>query len=1061
MDCRNRRSGRRSLAILAAILSVAGAAEAAGEDRDRPRERSEWNASFRKDASGRILSENRLKALAQTGALPVDPSMRSPGGLRSTTLSWEGIGPQPIQSKPGTDRNWGKVSGRVDALAVHPANPSVVLLGSATGGIWKSTDSGSTWRPVSDSAPSLATSSIAFSPSNPSIVFATTGELDSELSEETPSTSFGTYLGSGLLKSLDAGETWFRVDQSLPANAVFSRVLVDPRNSQNVIVGVDVYQNIAGDSVFIGGVYRSTNGGVTFSRAFEHLVTDLAQDPNDPSRLYLAATDTGCGTCPNGGVYVSTDSGLTWKPVLTPNSAIGMVKIGVSRTNPATIYASIVDGSYAHSDATGIFVSTDAGNNWTSRSVDPKMCPSTGNQCDYDHFIAAHPSNPNVVYFGSIDLYKSVDGAQTWSPLTIQYRDGRAEPVHPDQHTCAIVASSPNTIYFGNDGGAYKTTDGGQSFQNLNATLSLTQFNTIALHPSNPSVAIGGTQDNANVRYTGSSLWQDVTSGDGGFDLIRRDNPSEVLSAHYQAYFNYSSDGGATFDNATACGALMDCDKGEPLESMRFYPPATAAPSAPATVFFATNRIWANPTFGRDPAQWAPRSSGKITNSRFTAIAVNGNGSGVIWAGSQTGSVFFSSDGGATFASRFSGLPSAIVTSIVIFSSDGRSAYVTFGGFLGSPSRHVFYTTNAGQSWTNMSSNLPDIPVLSLAVNPADQNDIFVGTDIGVFRNPSGSSDWFVFNSGMPVVPVYALAFSPADGRLYAATYGRGVFRIGAGSTGPCVAAADTLCLNGGRFRVRVSWRAPSLGTSGAGMAVPVTGDTGSFWFFSAGNIELVVKVVDGRGFNNRFWVFYGALSNVEYTITVTDTATGAVRTYFNPNGQLASVADTSAFAGLTTGEKESKAQSPKSKVQEDDSPGLLTPEDPPDLGPSTLDLGHAARRAASAACSPGAAALCLNASRFRVQVSWRVPSQGTSGVGQAVALTGDTGYFWFFSPGNIELVVKVVDGRAFNNRFWVFFGALSDVEYTITVTDTLTGAVRTYFNPSGQLASVADTAAF
>src|SRR6185369_7382087 len=393
------------------------------------------------------------------------------------------------------DRNWGNVSGRVDALAIHPSNPSVLLLGAATGGIWKSTDAGATWRPVSDNAPSLATSSIAFAPSNPSIVFATTGELDSSRGEGLPSESRGTYLAAGLLKSLDGGESWFRVDADLPANALLSRVIVDPRTPQNVIVGINYYLDIASDSTFIGGIYRSTNGGVTFNRVYTHLVIDLAQDPNDPSRLYMTTSDTDCSACPAGGVYVSSDSGLTWTEVLgSKNEYLDNSRLGVSRTSPATVYVSLVNDANAHGTETGIFVSTDAGNNWQKRAVDPSMCADGDNQCDYDHWIVPHPTNPNIVYFGSIDIYKSLDGARTWQRVTTQYQDGRAEPVHPDQHVCLIVPNNPNTIYFGNDGGVYRTTDGGQSFQNLNSTLSLSKFNGIALHPFNPSIAIGGTQ---------------------------------------------------------------------------------------------------------------------------------------------------------------------------------------------------------------------------------------------------------------------------------------------------------------------------------------------------------------------------------------------------------------------------------------------------------------------------------------------------------------------------------------------------------------------------------------
>ena len=264
-----------------------------------------------------------------------------------------------------------------------------------------------------------------------------------------------------------------------------------------------------------------------------------------------------------------------------------------------------------------------------------------------------------------------------------------------------------------------------------------------------------------------------------------------------------------------------------------------------------------------------------------------------------------------------------------------------------------------------------------------------------------------------------------------------------AAGVGPCLAGTAVLCL-GKRFKVEVSWRVPAQAMSGAGIAVPVTADTGYFWFFSANNVELVIKVLDGRAINRKFWVFYGSLSDVEYTITVTDTATGAVRTYVNASGRLASVADTGAFDG------ESGALAPEPRSAKVESPGS-------DLRPSTFDL----RPVSSAACAAGPTTLCLNAGRFQVQVSWRAPSQGTSGAGNAVALTSDTGYFWFFNADNIELVIKVVDGRAFNNRFWVFYGALSNVEYTITVTDTATGTVKNYFNPANQLASVADTAAF
>jgi hypothetical protein len=246
-----------------------------------------------------------------------------------------------------------------------------------------------------------------------------------------------------------------------------------------------------------------------------------------------------------------------------------------------------------------------------------------------------------------------------------------------------------------------------------------------------------------------------------------------------------------------------------------------------------------------------------------------------------------------------------------------------------------------------------------------------------------------------------------------------------------CVADSEVLCLGAGnRFRVRVSWKIPG-GETGVGRSHPLTADTGALWFFSPDNLELMIKVLDGRPVNGHFWVFYGALSNVEYTITVTDTATGKEKTYHNAPGQLPSRADTSAF--------EDAAAVPAAAV------------------------AVAAPAAAATGCPIFITdtTLCLQSGRFFAEVTFTDPRNGTSGPGHALGLTSDTGTFWFFDSSNLELMIKVLDGRAVNGHFWVFFGALSNVAYTIKVTDTETGEQRTYVNPRGQLASRADTSAF
>jgi len=293
------------------------------------------------------------------------------------------------------------------------------------------------------------------------------------------------------------------------------------------------------------------------------------------------------------------------------------------------------------------------------------------------------------------------------------------------------------------------------------------------------------------------------------------------------------------------------------------------------------------------------------------------------------------------------------------------------------------------------------------------------------------------------------LFFSADDGLT-----GQELWALPLAGPGGCVPGAAALCLAGNRFKVEALWR-DFQGNSGAGQAQPLTGDTGTFWFFSPENVEVIVKVLDGRALDGHFWVFYGALSNVEYSLTVTDTATGLTRRYLNPLGELASVGDTTAFGpmGATAiGGPPAGTAATTAKAR-----GPMIPLTPPGRAAAAVPKPAGA---AGGGCQPGPLRLCLNGGRFAVTASW-TDFNGNSGTGTAVGLTGETGYFWFFAAGNVEAVMKVIDGRALNGHFWVFYGALSDVQYTLTVTDTVTGVEKTYTNPAGQFASVADTAAF
>jgi hypothetical protein len=251
------------------------------------------------------------------------------------------------------------------------------------------------------------------------------------------------------------------------------------------------------------------------------------------------------------------------------------------------------------------------------------------------------------------------------------------------------------------------------------------------------------------------------------------------------------------------------------------------------------------------------------------------------------------------------------------------------------------------------------------------------------------------------------------------------------------------LLLHQGRFAVQASWRIPQTGQSGGALPMPFSSESGQFWFFSPGNIELAVKMLDGSALNGRAWAFWGGLSNVEYWLLVSDRTTGQLRRYHNRPGRYCGGADTSAFPWTAA----SAAFPAFADVVLSESAVTV-----PDRAAETSG-------AAEATCAPGPGVVCLGGGRFRVTARWRVgTSTGTAG---AVATHGDSGSFWFFSPGNLELTVKVLDGRPVNGKHWVFFSALSDVEYWVTVLDTQSGSTREYHNPPGTLCGQSDTAAF
>lgn len=362
------------------------------------------------------------------------------------------------------------------------------------------------------------------------------------------------------------------------------------------------------------------------------------------------------------------------------------------------------------------------------------------------------------------------------------------------------------------------------------------------------------------------------------------------------------------------------------------------------------------------------------------------------------------------------------------------------GGTAAKPPTGLKVTPRSGSeaflTWTDASNNETGFKIERAVGNGAFQE---VGT--------TAANVTSVLVSGLTPATAYTFQVrSVRSGKLSSPSNSVKV-TLPAAAPPPGCGGGAALCLAGNRFRVEVDYRNQhNNNAQGKGTLTRVSDKAATVSFFDPSAVDLIVKVLDGRTSNNRFWVFAGSLTDVEFWLKVTDTQTGAVRVYHNRPGDTRGLADTSAFAPNAAA---ATALTPLQEIR------TLTPTAPA----PAIEVPAAV---SPSACVPGVNALCFF-DRFQVEVSWRNQNNGATGVGTVVptGATASTGSFWFFDADNVELVLKVLDGRTLNGKFWIFYGALTDVEYRVRVTDTQTGQVKVYHSRPGSLSGLTDTAAF
>ncbi len=625
------------------------------------------------------------------------------------------------------------MSGRILSLAFHPANADIVYVGSASGGLWKSTDGGDNWTTSTDELPSLSIGAVAVLPGNPDIVLIGTGE---------GTTAGAGDDGVGILKSTDAGQTWNTTSlvKSLTQGHGFHIMEANPVTG-TIIAGAN------------DGLYRSTDDGDTWTQiGFGGHYYDVKFHPTDSLTVYAAK---GFGASGNN-VKVSLNDGLTWAKLGTgypASNTVGKTKIDISRSNPNVIYANIVNSS--NHQTLGIYRSDDAGATWNNVYSSPNM---TNAQGWYNLSLAVDPNDPDVVIAGGVSLYRSTNAGSTFVKTGEGFILGNETDVHWDHHVAVYEPGSNANIWVGNDGGVWRSTNDGQTWSSRREGISTYQFYDIGVAQSDPLFALGGAQDNGIPGHLTADQWfVSNLLADGFVCNIHPNNPDRVYAEWQFGNHVKSLDGGQTWLGAmtgiTGSGAWL-----APV-AMDMNDPKQLFTSTSAGIFRTNNRMNQWTQVGNQTAIWIDASQASTD---------------IVWTVNASGPWVSIDDGDSWAPAGPYGFATGAETKVAAHPTDGNTAFVTFSGY--SATAKIAMTNDQGATWTNVTGDLPFQPVNTMIVDPNDTDAWYIGTDVGVWTSTNGGVNWTPYDTGLPNAVVTDLEIRTAYGKLAAGTYGRGLW---------------------------------------------------------------------------------------------------------------------------------------------------------------------------------------------------------------------------------------------------------------------------------------------
>ncbi|MBL8007364.1 MAG: T9SS type A sorting domain-containing protein [Ignavibacteria bacterium] len=668
---------------------------------------------------------------------------------------WESIGPNNI-------------GGRSLCVAVHPADTSVIFMGASSGGLWKSVTGGigaNAWTMINTGFPGSAVSHIAIDSANPNVIYIGTGEnYGYQISQNGLDirVTRGMY-GIGILKTTDGGTSWTKsLDWSYNNKRGVWKVIINPKNSATLYAATSE------------GIYKSVNSGNNWSQMLNYqMVMDLEINPQDTGILYASIGNlTNNVPQTNKGIFKTLNGGVNWTKLSggLPSAWSGKATIELYKGNPEIVYASIPnDFSYV-----GYFKSTNGGNNWVSMNTTVPI----GNQGWYNNGHIVKSNDPNSILVGTINVEKSVNGGSVfttksdWSawnygPTPPGEPEGPDDFVHADVHYYASNPKNPDKIYIAADGGLYRSNNFGETFYSCNGGFVTSQFYAAFANSYQDSLfAIGGLQDNRSAIYEGTVAWNKVFYGDGMCCAISSQNQNICYTEYTYGAINKSTNKGIDWFSVSPPGSGTE-------SNYCFVTPFISLRSNPNILITAGKSVYKSTNSG---SGWTgPYGTAVIGGTKILSMASSDTGTDTIYIGAVNGRIFRSIDSGLNWSNitDSSVTPNRYATDISVNQNKASEVFVTYGGF---GTGHVFKSVNGGINWQNISGNLPDVPFHCIVTDPLYSQNIYAGSDLGVYVTTNSGTVWNEYRNGMPYALTFDLTVVYPNRKIRAVTHGNGVY---------------------------------------------------------------------------------------------------------------------------------------------------------------------------------------------------------------------------------------------------------------------------------------------